>query len=486
MSYRALIFIFTLFASIAIGMVVHTKNLQENVVKSSALHYAKLYSGAIKEFRTLYTSEVVAVAEEHGLHATHDYLNKKAIPLPATLSLLLGKRIGESGSGATADLYSPYPFPWRAKSESLKDGFSKEAWAKLSKNPEEPYFKFDIKNNNTLRYAVADQMGDGCVSCHNNHPDSPRKNWKTGDVRGVVEIKIPLDEIIATTNNDLKETIIIYAVLSILGIVGIIVFIKKQKTFSKELEKAIKTRTSQLEQEKIKVEKANNAKSEFLANMSHELRTPLNAIIGFSDIMKMGIGGEISDKHKGFAGDINDSGKHLLYLINEILDHSKFEAGEMMLQYEDINLPDLIERSLIFFKENATKKQLTISTAIGSKAETCYADDMRLKQLLVNLVSNAVKFSPDGGFITLAARDAENGMVEISVSDNGYGIKAEDISKLFKSFKQLDSSNIKKEQGTGLGLALCKNIAEAHGGRIWVESDFGKGSKFIFTIPAKS
>ncbi|MBE9536441.1 MAG: DUF3365 domain-containing protein [Proteobacteria bacterium] len=465
---------------------MHTKNLQENVVKSSALHYAKLYSDALEEFRDLYTSEVVAVAEEHGLQARHDYLNKKAIPLPATLSILLGKRIGESGSGATASLYSPYPFPWRKKDESFKDEFSKEAWAKLSKNPKEPYFKFDIKNNKALRYAVADQMRDDCVSCHNNHPDSPRTNWKAGDVRGVLEIKIPLDKIIATTNNDLKKTIIIYVVLSILGIVGVIIMIKKQKTYSKELEKAIKIRTSQLEQEKIKVERANSAKSDFLANMSHELRTPLNAIIGFSEMMKMGLGGEISDKHKEYAGDINDSGNHLLDLINEILDHSKFEAGEMKLQCEDINLPGLIERSLIFFKEKAMKKQLTISTDIESKTETCYADDMRLKQLLINLLSNAVKFSPDGGFITLATRDTENGMVEISVSDNGCGIKEEDIPKLFKSFKQLDSSNMKKEQGTGLGLALCKNIAEAHGGKIWVESDLGKGSKFIFTMPTKS
>ena len=490
MGFRVLIFIFILFSSIAMGMIWHTKTLQENVVKSSALHHAQLYSDAITVFRSLYTSEVVAVAEQHGLQVTHDYLNKKAIPLPATLSNLLGKRIGESGSGATVTLYSPYPFPWRKKDENFKDEFSKEAWAELSKNPEEPYFKFDIKNNNTLRYAVADQMRDECVSCHNNHPDSPRLNWKTGEVGGVLEIKIPLDKIITTINNDLRKTIIIYVALSMLGVVGIIIMIKKHKTSSKDLEEAIKTRTLQLEQEKIKVEKATQAKSDFLANMSHELRTPLNAIIGFSDMLKNGMAGELTDRQVEFIHDINESGEHLLSLINDILDLSKIESGNMELEISEINLEELIERASVFIKEQAFSNKLKLSVETDNNIGAITADERLLKQVLVNLLSNAVKFTPKGGHITVKTKkvlgesESEN-MVEISVEDTGIGIKEKDFEKIFEPFKQAESVMTKNYQGTGLGLAICKDIIEMHGGKIWVESEWGKGSKFSFTIQEK-
>lgn len=470
-------------------MVWHTENLQENVVKSSALHYAKLYSDAIKAFRALYTSEVVAVAEQHGLQATHDYLNKKAIPLPATLTIILGKRIAENGSGATVSLYSPYPFPWREKDERFKDEFSKEAWSELSKNPKEPYFKFD-KKSNALRYAVADQMRDDCVSCHNNHPNSPRKNWKIGDVRGVVDIKIPLDKIIATANNDIKKTIIIYVVLSLLGIIGIIIMIKKQKTHSKELESAIKKRTLQLEKEKIKVEKATQAKSDFLANMSHELRTPLNAIIGFSDMLKKGMAGDMTNRQVEFIHDINVSGDHLLSLINDILDISKIESGNMELDISEVSLKELIERSTLFIKDKIFSNKLEMSLEIDESVGVITADERLLKQVLLNLLSNAVKFTPEGGHITVKAKkvldkfENEN-MVEISVEDTGIGIKEKYLEKIFEPFKQAEAVMTKKYQGTGLGLAICKDIIEMHGGKIWVESEWEKGSKFSFALPEK-
>jgi len=229
-------------------------------------------------------------------------------------------------------------------------------------------------------------------------------------------------------------------------------------------------------------EAANRAKSEFLSNMSHELRTPLNAIIGFSEIMKMAK--DLPAKQKDFAGDIYESGRHLLHLINEILDLAKIEAGKMEFNSEDIYLCDLIESSLLFFRKKVLKKRLLINTELDGTVKTVYADDIRLKQLLLNLLSNAVKFTPDGGTITLAAKRTLEGMVEVSVADTGCGIRNEDIPKLFNSFSQIDSSYRKKHQGTGLGLALCKKITEAHGGKIWLESEFGKGSRFAFTVPA--
>lgn len=490
MDYRALIFIFTLFTSLAMGMIWHTKTLQENVIKSSGLHHAKLYSDAITVFRTLYTSEVVAVAKQHGLQATHDYLDKKAIPLPVTLSILLGKKIGENGSGATVNLYSPYPFPWRKKDEISKEAFAKEAWTELSKNPKEPYFEFDIENNHTLRYAVADQMRDDCINCHNNHPDSPRTNWKVGDVRGVIETRIPLGEIITTTNNDLKKAIIIYALLSILGIVGIIVMITKHKKQSKSLEEAVKTRTSQLEQEKIKVDKANSAKSIFLANMSHELRTPLNAILGFSDMLKDGMVGDMTDRQTEFVHDINESGDHLLSLVNDLLDLSKIESGNMELEISEVNLKKLIKRSTLFIKEKVFSKRLGLSVEIDINIDTITADERLIKQVLVNLLSNAVKFTPESGRISvkvkkvLANSESEK-MLEISIEDTGIGIKENDLEGIFEPFKQVEPVMTKQYQGTGLGLSICKDIIQLHGGKIWMESEWEKGSKISFTILEK-
>ena len=239
MSYRILIFIFGLFFLISVGMIWYTNNLQENVIKSSGLHNAKLYSDAITAFRTIYTSEVISAAEQHGLKVTHDYLGKKAIPLPATLSIMLGNKIAENGSGVNTNLYSPYPFPWRKKTGGLVDDFRKKAWEHFSNSVAKPYYEFYLdKDKELLRYAVADVMRESCVNCHNTHPASPETNWKVGDVRGILEITLPLRKVISSAKDDLNITIGIYFLLSILGVIGIIFMIKKHKEESNILRMA--------------------------------------------------------------------------------------------------------------------------------------------------------------------------------------------------------------------------------------------------------
>lgn len=245
-------------------------------------------------------------------------------------------------------------------------------------------------------------------------------------------------------------------------------------------------------------ESADKAKSEFLSNMSHELRTPLNAILGFSEMMSAGMAGEPSTKQTEYLKYIYESGTHLLSLINDILDLSKVEAGGIDIKYKTVDVKELLDRTLIFFKEKMIKHGIRMDAEIEHGIETLQADERRLKQVLLNLLSNAVKFTPDGGSVRIAARRVKSSefsmenpphltrdfdFIEISVEDSGPGIKAEDIPKLFKPFQQLESVCEKKHQGTGLGLALCKRIVELHGGKIWVESECGKGSLFKFVIP---
>lgn len=235
---------------------------------------------------------------------------------------------------------------------------------------------------------------------------------------------------------------------------------------------------------KVIAEAASHTKSEFLANMSHELRTPLNAIIGFSDAMLEGYFGELSTKHNHYIQNISNSGKHLLNLINEILDISKVETGKMELFLTLIKLEGLIAEMVATMQPLTTKKKITVN--IWNDNDTniiLMADEAKVKQIIYNLLGNAIKFTPNGGEINIRT-NLVGSMVRISVIDNGIGISSDDQKKLFTPFTQLDNSVSKQYEGTGLGLALVKELVELHGGRVWVESEPGKGSNFTFELPA--
>jgi PAS domain S-box-containing protein len=264
-----------------------------------------------------------------------------------------------------------------------------------------------------------------------------------------------------------------------------------------------------LQEKNIALEGASRMKSEFLANMSHELRTPLNSIIGFSEVLRDGLLGELTDQQRGFIGDIFSSGQHLLSLINDILDLSKVEAGKMMLDLEPVQVPSLLANSLSIVRERAVAHRIRMEMDVPEALGSIRADARKVKQIVYNLLSNAVKFTADGGRVTLRASRvprAEVGQLsgpwvgrslplgdsafaeflKITVTDSGIGIADDGFERLFKPFSQVDSGLARKFEGTGLGLAMVKLLAELHGGAVAVESAVGAGTCFTVCLPLRS
>jgi len=241
---------------------------------------------------------------------------------------------------------------------------------------------------------------------------------------------------------------------------------------------------NEIQEKRAELEVANQHKSEFLANMSHELRTPLNAVIGFSEVLMEKMFGEVNEKQAEYLQDIHESGRHLLSLINDILDLSKIEAGRMELDLSTFHLPTAVSNAMTLIRERAQRHGVTLGSEIDERLGDFQADERKVKQVLLNLLSNAVKFTPEGGRVDVSAK-LDTDHVQIAVRDSGIGISPADQAKLFGAFTQVGSDSARKAQGTGLGLALTKKFVELHGGSIAVTSEVGKGSTFAFKLPVR-
>ncbi len=465
-----------------------------------ALRDAIRFHNAVNLFRDYYSTRVVANLQEADVEFTHDYHEKNnAIPLPATLTRELGTSL--SNSAATSmNFYSDYPFPWREFSEELdQDKFLAEALIYLRQNPDTVYYRteFDEESGQSvLRYATPSIMKGSCVDCHNSHPDSPKKDWQIGDVRGVLEVSVPVTYVPFVENISSGSNLLISGVLLLLSALGLSAAGFYYRSFSL---KAIELRSKMLEDEVIErksaekryraatleAQNANKAKSNFLATMSHELRTPLNAIIGYSELLEEEAIDENDFGKKEDLERITRSGRHLLTLINDILDLSKIEAGKLDVYPKSIEVSGIVKYvndiASILFADGLIDFQIDVGDAVIS----VYSDETRLKQIIFNLLSNASKFTEQGS-VVLRIDIIKRGFrrfVMFEIADTGIGISDSDLEELFTPFVQGDSDIDRKYAGSGLGMAITKNLVELLSGEIQVLSDVGKGSTFTVLLP---
>ncbi|HIK90669.1 MAG TPA: response regulator [Planctomycetes bacterium] len=510
----------------ALFVVWKLYDMSRSLVQQTALRDASAYNEAVAEFRTLYTSEVVARLKPLGIKVSHDYKQHAgAIPLPATLSKALGDRLGHAESQCRTRLYSDHPFPWR-ENGGPADSFERDALQALEQNPNEPFYRFEEVNGDSfLRYATADRMRKSCVQCHNTHPDSPKINWKEGDVRGVLAVSMPLTDVVAHTNSEVRGTLMVILIGSgvVLVVFSLTMYRLRKQTFStrrtvdelannsqsltaakRQLEEThYKLRTKAVDLDRSRraalnltqdmrfakeaAEAATLAKSEFLANMSHEIRTPMTAILGFSDVLlgEEGLAEAPPERVKALE-TIQRNGKYLLQLINDILDLSKIEASKLEVEQIAWSPARLVDDVAALMRVRAVAKGLPLQIEYaGEIPETIQCDPTRLRQILINLVGNAIKFTETGQvrIVTRLAKSASGRPnLKIEVIDTGIGMTPDQMKSMFQPFTQADASTTREFGGTGLGLTISKRLAEMLGGDITISSCPGEGSTFTVTV----
>ena len=512
----------TVILVVSVVIIWKLNDMSHSLVRQTALRDAISYNEAVAEFRTIYTSEVVARVKSQGIKVSHDYeQHSGAIPLPATFSKLLGDRLGSGESKCETRLYSDYPFPWREKGGS-QDDFERDALQELQKNPDKAYHRFEIiEGASFLRYATADLMRTSCVECHNTHPESPKVDWAEGDVRGVLAIRIPLNDAIAHTNSELSETLW-YMVLGS-GAVGVVfgmtmLRLRKQAVNAQKITEKLSDNRNELVLAKRQVEMTHNnlqtkaidldrsrraalnlmsdmrqardaaeaatlAKSEFLANMSHEIRTPMTAILGFTDLLLDNV---VKQENIDTVQTVKRNGEFLIGLINDILDLSKIDSGKLEVEQIACTPHEIVADVASLMQVRATAKDLSLEVQFeGLIPEKFQSDPTRLRQILINIVGNAIKFTETGSvqIVTrLLNKSGEQPKLQFNVIDTGIGIAEEDIDKLFLAFTQADGSTTRKFGGTGLGLTISRRLTELLGGKISVSSAIGKGTTFAVTV----
>jgi len=503
-------------------VIFQLQRFSRELAQCNSVHMAKSYNDAILQLRRIYTSEVCDRLRESDVKISRDYREHDgAIPLPATLSKMLGDQF--AGAECETHLYSDFPFLGHGSEGGPQDEFERSALKVLRKNPTKPFARFEkLNGKRTLRYATADVMQSGCVNCHNTHPESPKRDWRVGDVRGVLAISTPVIAESEVVSQGISATLALLGVI-FTAVTGLFWFMYRRlrqeterlrqssselaqrtdllattKAEYEQANKELSVNAVELERSRIaamnlmqdmreakdKAESATQMKSRFLANMSHEIRTPMTAILGFADKLH---GSLTAATDIESIETIRSSGQHLLSVINNVLDISKIESGTLQLDLRDCSPHSMLMELYHLMQHKAESKGIAWRVSAESPLpEQIMTDPTRLRQILINLVGNALKFT-DSGSVALNAYVKVNrkGMRQdlvFEVTDTGIGMHEHEVAAVMKPFVQADSSMSRGHGGTGLGLSISRRFAQMLGGGIEVESEKEVGSQVRLTI----
>jgi signal transduction histidine kinase len=450
---------------------------RRRLIEVMSIQDAERAAQALGEFRTLYTSEVVERVRPAGILVTHDYANHAgSIPLPATLSMAIGNRLSASGHGVQTRLYSDFPFPFR-KDGGPRNAFESDALAALRRDPDRPFWRFeDLPEGRVLKYASADRMRAACVNCHNTHADSPKKDWKVGDVRGVLEVVLPLAAAEAEASRGFGQHAAILAALGLLAIAGIAIVVARLRRDSAALAATIRERTAELEARTRDLERSNTELELFASVASHDMQEPLRMIRSYCELLQKRYANQLDDSADEFIAYAVDGATRLQKMVQSLLDYSR--VGRTPRPPADVHLNETFEIARRNLQE-ALKDAGGRATAGDLPAVK--GDPGLLVQLFQNLIANGLKFRRDEAPEVKVEARRQGAAWVFAFQDNGIGIPAEERDKLFQPFQRLASGQ--RFRGTGLGLATCRRIVEYHGGRIWVESEVGKGTTVFFSLP---
>lgn len=464
-----------------IGLLLNFTHQDSRVEQDTK--FAKIYSTIITEMRNFYLTEIVKRVEGTDVMVSHDFRDhEKAIPIPTTMSMEFSSYLNSRLPEVNFALISDYPFPWRSNREVTD--FDKRAMAALTAIGNDEYTEVIEQNGfNVLHYASPIIMKEGCVACHNSHPDSPKTDWKVGDVRGIQVVELPL-----TGGRGLgMEEVALFSFIAASGFASIVtlLILNSRATYASN---QLLRKNIELEAEKTRANEASNAKSQFLSNMSHEIRTPLNGILGTLQLFEENA---LSRTNKDSLDIVKKSSRSLLEIVNSILDISKIEANEVSTVKADFVLRPLIADILAQNAALIGSKNIDLLVRVDdSLPDNLFSDPLKLEQILNNLISNALKFTDEGSVFVEVRRsagvtmdDCTSRAVEFIVSDTGIGIREEDLPKLFEPFRQVDGSLTRRYMGTGLGLSIVRKLVEQLNGVVTIESEYGVGTSFKVTLP---
>ena len=478
----SLVFIFIAGVFFLLGYV---QTLQVKIVQTAALESAKLYSDALREFRTIYTSEVVERIRSHpDISVSHDYSKLKyAIPLPATLSMKLGEHIGSHLKGAETYLYSPFPFPWRTEEGGLKDDFQNDAWQFLRANPEAYYFKFvTYKGRKVLRYATSDIMRPGCVNCHNDHSQTPKSNWKVGDVRGVLEIIHPLEKVNEQNEEGKRGLIILTVILILTVLLCLIILVYKFQRNTRDLENIVRDRTAQVKEteKKLNTAKKMAAIGEISSGIAHEINQPLAAMKITSTSLRKSIEAAKTTRAYEQLSRIEGQVERIDTIIRQLNTHNA-DIGSQA--HEVVEIQEVVNAAVNQSKPAIEQNECELEVNMPNESILIMADVLELQRVVINLITNslhALELNKNKKIcLNVIAHDNS---VCIDIEDNGSGIPAEIQDKIFDPFYTTKEVG----KGTGLGLSLCYGIIKKHEGTIKVDASYKLGARISITLPIHS